>query len=258
MRAYIRLAVFAAALAVPVSSLAQTGPVVGGPQPADRGQSGSQPKPPQTKVVKPPKPKKPPVPRLPLGVRAYGLVDAELMTAADSFTAVTGSSMMLGYGGGADIQNIWRKIFLHAAVAMASKSGERGFLIDGTFVPTGFPVTIATRTTEIGGGWRVWDPKKPNRAINIGGGLLVVGYKETSEFALPAENVDESFHGYYAQFGLEYNIGKRFTWGVEGQYRTIGSALGVGGVSKATGDTDLGGIVIRGVFGIRWGQKAKK
>lgn len=250
MRSLIRIVVVAAVLAVPVSSLAQT---TGQDSPSSAPQQTPAPKPPA-----PPKVKKPPVPRLPLGVRAYFLADVEMMTAADAFKTITGSSMLIGYGGGADIQNIWKKIFMHVGVSMASADGERGFLINGQFVQTGFPITIALRTIELGGGWRVWNPKSPNWAINLGGGLLFAGYKETSDFALPAENVDESFRGYYGQFGLEFALGKHMSAGVEALYRTIPDALGAGGVSAITGDTDLGGIVVRGLFGIRFSQKPKK
>jgi len=244
MRLLLRSVVFAVLLAVPVVSLAQA-----------TGSSSSTQKP---KAATPAKPKKPPVPRLPIGVRVYGLFDAEFMTASEAFSDVTGSSMMLGYGGGADVQNVWRQIFVHGAVAAASTSGDRGFLVNGDFVPTGFTVDIGLRTVELGAGWRVTTKKHPNMAWNIGGGALFNGYKETSEFALADENVDVSKAGGYASLGLEFKIGKHLTAGVDAQYRTIPNGLGTGGISAVTDETNLGGVVVRGLFGIRFEQKKKK
>jgi hypothetical protein len=39
--------------------------------------------------------------------------------------------------------------------------------------------------------------------------------------------------------------------GAEVQYRTVPDALGEGGVSQVFGDTDLGGVTVRVLVGIR-------
>lgn len=182
----------------------------------------------------------------------YFIFDTELMTASQSFKAITGSSAMFGYGGGAEILNVWRNIFVRGAFVTSSKSGERAFVVNGDVFPTGFDVTLGLSTIELGGGWREYMKKHPNIAMYAGGGVLFVSYSENSPFAInESENFKDKFTGYAAQGGLEFQLSKMFTAAVEGQYRIVPSALGQSGVSKAYNETDLGGFVIRGMIGIR-------
>ncbi len=246
MRLFLRSVVVAAALAVPAASLAQA-----------TGSSSSLQKP---KPATSAKPAKPPVPRLPIGVRVYGLFDAEFMTASEAFDAVTGSSMMLGYGAGADVQNVWRQIFVHGGFAVASADGRRGFLDDlggAGFIDSGFDIRIGLRTIELGGGWRITNKKRPNMAWNVGGGVLFNGYSQKSDFGQESIDVDVSTPGYYASLGLEFKVGKHLTAGVDAQYRTVPDGL-AGEISAVTGETNLGGVVVRGLFGFRFEQKPKK
>ena len=202
---------------------------------------------------KPAKPKKPPVPRKPLGLRAYFIFDTELMAASESFKAVTDSSMVFGYGAGADVLNLWRNIFARVAWTTQSKTGERAFVVDDAIVKTGFPVDLKLNTLEVSGGWREYMKKHPNIALYAGGGVIFVSYSETSPFAVTeSENFKDKFTGYTALGGLEFSLTKLVTAGVEGQYRIVPDAIGKDGVSKVLGESDLGGFVIRGMIGIRF------
>ena len=238
MRILIPAVIFAAALAVASPAAAQA-----------TGSSSSTQKTPS----KPPKPKKPPVPRKPIGLRAFFIVDSEFMSASKSFSASTGSSTMFGFGGGGEILNVWKSIFARVAFSTASKSGDRGFVADGEFISTGFPVDFGVDTIELGAGWRTYMKKHPKVALYAGGGVLFVNYSQTSpDPATAQENFSERFTGFSAQGGLEYALSKWLTAAVEGQYRGVPNALGEAGISKAYGETDLGGFAIRGMVGIRF------
>ena len=100
---------------------------------------------------KPASTSKKPVPKLPIGYRAFFIMDAEFMTASDSFTAVTGSPMVFGLGGGGEVLNVWRKLFIRTAFAASATDGERVFVEDdGTVIPVGLTHRITMQTLELG------------------------------------------------------------------------------------------------------------
>jgi len=240
MRLMISAVVFAAATAVASPSLAQgTG-------------SSSSTRPPSSSQAKPAKPK---VPRPPLEYRAFFLVDASMMAASQSFKAVAGSSTMFGYGAGGEIHNLWKKLFMRVAFASASREGERVFINGTDVIPSGFPVDLGIRTVELGGGWRMPLTNRPV-ALYAGGGLLFTKYTETnsSAVALPEDDVAMSVTGYSVQGGLDMKMGKRFTVGVEAQYRIVPDALGGNGVSALFAEDNLNAFVIRGMVGVRFGK----
>ncbi len=247
MRLLISTVIFAAAVAVAVPASAQ-----------GTGSSSSTQKPASTAK---PKPKKP---RAPLGYRAFFTLDTEMMTASQSFRAVTGSSAMIGFGGGGEVLSVWHGLFVRGAVSAASKSGERALVAFGEVIPTGQTVDIGLTTIEIGAGWRMYPKKHPKMALYGGGGLLVARYSETSPNAVGDENVKQSFRGFSVQGGLESALSKVMTFAVEGQYRAVPNAIGQGGVSRtfveAAGaslsglspkEASLGGFTIRVMVGIR-------
>ena len=71
------------------------------------------------------------------------------------------------------------------------------------------------------------------------------GYKETSSFSTPAEDVDERFNGYHVIGGVEYKVLRWLGLAGEAAWTTIPDAIGTGGASKEFGDTDLGGTSFR-------------
>jgi hypothetical protein len=185
---------------------------------------------------------KPKAPRPPLGLQAFFALDVEQMSASNSFRASTGSSTFLGYGVGADVQNLWRNVFARVSLAQASKSGDRGFMVNGVFVPSGFTVDIGMRTVELGAGWRR-SFKDPRRAAHFAGGLLLLSYSEKTAEA-PEENLDESHNGYFVAAGFDYRVSRKFWVGGEGFFRTV-AADASGGIAKNLGDNNLGGVGVR-------------
>lgn len=86
-----------------------------------------------------------------------------------------------------------------------------------------------------------WGGVKPY----VGGGIGIVKYKETSEFAGAGDNVDDSFTSYHALGGLEIPLWKWLGAAVEANYRWVPDALGKGGASQEFGEEDLGGPSVR-------------
>ena len=198
------------------------------------------------------RPRKPPAPKLPIGLRAFFIGEGTLVSASDSFKAVTGSAFLAGVGGGAEVLNIWKRLFARVGVTTTATDGVRAFVVDGEVIPTGVTIDIGMRTIEIGAGWRMHFAKRPKLVFYYGGSVLLVKYTEDSQFGAGQDNVDESFRGYSAQAGLEVVLWKWLTAAVEGQYRIVPDAIGAGGVSKDYGETDLGGAAIRGMIGVRF------
>jgi hypothetical protein len=195
------------------------------------------------------KPPAPPLPKPVMNIRAFGAFDAEWMTASQSFEAITGSALMIGYGGGGEVVNLWKRLFVRGDYVTASSSGERGFDLEGGAVSIGVPITVRLNTIEIGGGWRFAMRKHPKYTPYGGAALLYTTYSQKSDFELPGDAVDDSNSGYAVFAGLDAQIAKRLYATFEAQYRLVPDAIGNAGVSKPYGETDLGGFVARVMVG---------
>jgi hypothetical protein len=173
------------------------------------------------------------------------------MAAKDTFDAVLGTSSLQGPGGGGEVLGIWKGLFARAAVSQMKDTGSRAFVFNGNVIPVNVPITIRVRTIELGGGWRLPMRRMPRLVVYGGGGALLLNYDEESDFAQSSDNVKESFSGYSVFGGAEYNVWRWLFAGVEAQYRAVPDAIGAAGVSEHFDETDLGGIAVRVLFGIR-------
>src|SRR5262245_12519083 len=211
---------------------------------------------------------KPQKPVEPIGFRLYFGYDTVSMTASDSFKATLGTSTLTGFGGGGEILNLWKGVFARVTIASMSDTGTRVVIVDNAVIPLDIPLDVSLRTVEVGAGWRVSirpKPKPPTRptlpakprakpvpprfALYGGAGFLNVSYKEESQFASATDNNRGSFGGYDVFGGVDILIAKWVFAGIEGQYRGVANAIGESGVSKAYGETDLGGAAFRVLFG---------
>ena len=86
-----------------------------------------------------------------------------------------------------------------------------------------------------------WGGLKPY----VGGGIGIVTYKETSDFAASGDDVDDSFTSAHVLGGIEIPVWKWLGAAVEFNYRWVKDALGTAGASKEFGDDDLGGPAFR-------------
>jgi hypothetical protein len=218
---------------------------------ADADQAGSTQKPP-AQTTKP----KPKTPKLPVGFRFFGAVESMSMAASSTFEAQGGSSMVLGYGAGAEVLNIWKRIFLRVGYSTSSVEGTRGFVIEGDFVSNGVPLTLGVQNLELGVGWRSYFKKHPSIAWYIAGGLNVGTNSQESPDPEPGDNDSKSGNGFAGTVGVEFALQKKVKnplfVGVEGAFRSVGGVLGESGGSDGFGESDLGGFSIRGLVGMRF------
>jgi opacity protein-like surface antigen len=181
--------------------------------------------------------------------RAYGQFDFTAMTASKSFDAVLGSSTLTGFGAGGELIKLWKGAFARLSFSSASASGSRVIVVGSEVVPLNVPVDVGITALTLGGGWRF---QVNRRIVAYGGaGFVLLGYTEDSEFA-GNEDSDESFNGSAVFGGVEIPLGSWFIVGGEVEWRTVPDALGeFASVSKAFGETNLGGTTVRVLFGIR-------
>ena len=193
-----------------------------------------------------PPPKKPPV-----GIRAYGFYEFQALAATDTFNAVTGSSTTNGFGAGFEVTNVVSKIFIRATFAHAGKDGERVFVDNGQVFKLGIPLTVGMTPIEIGGGWRSVVDRRGRYAIYVGAGVVFLNYSETTPSGTAEDNTSKTFAGYSLFGGFDRTFHKNLVAGVEAQYRGVPNAIGTAGASQAFGETNLGGFVLRALFGFK-------
>ena len=199
-------------------------------------------------------------------VHAYGIFEAEAMLANQSFSAILADGTkgtLIFAGAGVEATKIWKGLFARAAVTHSSNDGTRVFVDDsGNAVSLQVPMTVEVTPIEIGGGWRFVPPPRPSRPLPpgqrpsrtvvvpyLGGAVLVQRYKETSENAAPDEDVSATDIGESFFAGVELGFGV-VRLAFEGQFRNVPNAIGVGGVSQAFDETNLGGGVFRVTLGV--------
>lgn len=187
------------------------------------------------------------------GVRAYFVTDFNSMSASKSFDAALDTSHLTAFGGGADVVDLWKHLFARFSVTHVSKTGSRAFFDGVTVVSLGIPLTVSMTPVEIGGGWRFSGAPAPRLTPYAGGGVVIVSYKETSEFGDASDNFSGSFTGYNLFGGAEFSLTNWLVAAGEAQFRSVPNALGDNptGLSQAFKETDLGGFTLRVTIGIR-------
>ena len=176
--------------------------------------------------------------------------EGQAVAAKDSFDAVTGSSTIMGFGAGLEVQNVWRGLFLRGAISRLSATGERVFVYEGEVFRLGVPLDITMTPMELGGGWRF----KPigSRAIvpYVGGGALFLKHREESPGAISGDDVNETYTGLALFGGLEVPVWQKVSAGAEVGWRSA-KVKQPGGAMAAFGENNLGGITFRVMFSIR-------
>jgi len=197
----------------------------------------------------------------PVGIRAYAIAfDWQWMTASETFDAVTGSPAVTGFGGGVDVLRIVGNLFARVAVTSIRQEGQRVAIAGDEIVAFDPPIAleVSMLPIEIGGGWRFAPRVRPGARPTysrvtpyVGGGLLLVRYRETTAFDEPGEDAPVTFTGATLFGGVDVGIGGGFFAGGEAQYRIVPNALGEAGASAFFGETDLGGLALRVLIGFR-------
>lgn len=189
-------------------------------------------------------------------LRVSGHAGLTGFAATDSFDAILGTTSGATYGGGAGVL-LGRHLFVDAQVSRFSADGERVFVTnDRQVFQLGIPTTVTVTPFDLSVGWRFTPgaprPGRPARRPGGfrpvpfgGGGVGLVQYRETAEFAQAGDDVSESHASYHVLGGVELPISRRIAVSADGLYRWVPDALGESGVSAVYGETDLGGYTIR-------------
>jgi opacity protein-like surface antigen len=203
----------------------------------------------------------------PPGERGGGPFAAGFVTAGLGFPAAQQSFDTLGLGtrlfeigGGGQVVNLWRGLFLEAAATRWSREGRRVFVSSGgARFDLGISMRVTVASVDIGAGWR-FVRRSGSRVRSarlvpyVGGAVGFVLFSESSDFAAPGEDVDRRHAGYSAFGGLEVTPARWLALAADVRYRVVPGALGDEGVSRVFGETLLGGAALgaRLVVGPRW------
>ncbi len=198
---------------------------------------------PQAKPASPQKPRTPPPRR---GLRVFGAAEIEYLSAKDTFDAVADLPVLIGYGGGVELENLIKRLFFRFSITTGTIDAEHGLVIDGDFLPTGVPFEIGMRTIEAGAGWRFG---RPTKSFYVGAGASFRNLTEKTA-GFPEEDVSESHNGYYASAGVDFRVASKVLIGLEGFYRAIDAGEGTGLMSQFN-ESDLGGAGVRILFAFK-------
>ena len=178
-----------------------------------------------------------------IGARGFATAGSITFHAQESFDAVLDRHSGTLVGGGAQVLLPWG-IYVEIGASQFKQDGERAFVTSsGEVFRLGIPLEITITPLEITGGWRY---RGLRRIVPYGGlGYSSYGYRETSDFADPAENVNERFGGFHFVGGAEYQALAWMAIGAELVWASIPDGLGQGGVSRQFNEDDLGGTTVR-------------
>ena len=179
-----------------------------------------------------------------ISIGGYGMFGLINLTAVDTFDAVLDKTSGNIYGGGATVGLPLGGLFVDIGAWQFKEVGERAFIHEREVFRLGIPVTITITPLELTAGWRF--RRRNSRLVPYaGGGITMYGYKETSSFSTPAEDVDDRFSGYHVMGGVEYKVMRWLGIGGEAAWTTIPDSIGTGGISKVFRESDLGGTSFR-------------
>lgn len=178
-------------------------------------------------------------------VGGYAMFGRINFTATESFDAIIGTPSGPIVGGGARVGLPLGGLFVDAGAWRYRGEGERVFVADNQIFKLGIPVEITVTAIEVSAGWRFRFRRAPKFAPYAAGGVTMLQYRETSEFATPSEDADDRFNGYHVIGGAEYKISRWLGLAGEASWSTVPDAIGKSGVSAAFDETDLGGTTFR-------------
>jgi hypothetical protein len=187
------------------------------------------------------------------GIIAFGSADSLNLASSQTFNAVFGKSKLTSLGGGLDVVNVWRHVFVRVAASKTSLDGQRVVIVNSTVYKLGTALTMDMTPTEIGAGWRFVSSNPGMRFTPyFGASLMLLDYKETSTFADASENVSETFKGVGAFGGVDVRITSQIIAGVEAQYRSINSNPAANSAAATFNENNLGGTALRVRLGFRF------
>jgi outer membrane protein W len=179
-----------------------------------------------------------------ISFRPYFLVTGQQASAKTTFNAVFGNAVEPFFGAGLQLA-LRDGVFVEVSASRFKKTGERAFLNNGHTFRLGIPLTATIIPFEVTGGYRFNADSSSLFVPYVGAGAGWYGYRESSQFSTPAEDVDTHHVGYLAFGGVEFRVHRWVGLSIDAQYTHIPGILGIEGLSKDAGENDLGGIAAR-------------
>jgi hypothetical protein len=166
---------------------------------------------------------------------------SDLTRAKNSAKAVfDGSSGGVTYGGG--LRYGFRSgLFVAAWGSVFSKDGQRVFVADATspVFPLGHPLKVRIVPLQATLGYRFGGGSTVAPYVGAGGGVTL--YHEESDVAGVVDSSDQNKASGHVLAGVEIGRG-RLRFATEAAYAFVPNTIGLGGVSKVYGETDVGGF----------------
>lgn len=147
--------------------------------------------------------------------------------------------------GGALTRSLGRHFYVAASARYFRKTGERVFVLvrdEGSQVfPLGHPLTLRIVPVHAVLGYRFG--RRGALAPYAGLGLGLTAYREESTVGGVKDSASETKASGQVIAGVEYGRG-RLGLGAEISYSRVPNAVGVSGVSKVYGESDIGGLTV--------------
>jgi opacity protein-like surface antigen len=177
-----------------------------------------------------------------LSIRPFVMGTAQSFAAVDTFDAVFGRTYDPFFGGGVQVV-IQDRFYFEATASRFKQTGQRAFRSGSQSFKLGIPLTATLIPLEVTAGYRFHT--SPRLRPYIAAGVGSYGYKETSTFSDPGEDVDVRHVGFVANGGAEFRLHPWIGLAADLQYTHVPGILGLGGVSLQAGENDLGGVAAR-------------
>jgi len=179
-----------------------------------------------------------------LSIRPFVMVTDQSFAAADSFKAAFSKTLFPFFGGGVQVL-VHDRFFAEFGASHFRQNGERAYRGGGQAFKLGIPLTATITPVEITGGYRFRLRQLPRVRPYVAAGFGSYGYKETSAFADPGEDVDTRHSGFVLNGGAEFRLHRWIGVAADVQYSHVPGIFGQGGLSQQAGETDLGGVAAR-------------
>lgn len=173
-----------------------------------------------------------------------------LSKASDSAKAVfDGSTGGVAFGGSLRLA-VGRNLFVGTGLRTFSKDGERVFVADAgaPVFKLGHPMKVKLRPFYGFVGYRFRPDASLVPYLAAGGGST--SYKEESTIGGLTESESHSKFSWHVMAGADYALG-HFAVGVEARWSSMSKLIGLGGVSRVYGESDLGGFSVAGRLSFR-------
>jgi outer membrane protein W len=177
-----------------------------------------------------------------LSIRPFVMGTEQSLAAKETFKAAFDTSAAPFVGGGVQVVFVDRFV-AEIGASRFRMTGQRAFRSGGQNFRLGIPLVATITPVEVTGGYRfALSPRvRPYAAAGVGS----YAYKETSDFADAAENVDTRKLGFVLNGGVEFRLHRWIGAAADVQYSRVRGILGDAGVSQQAGEHDLGGVAVR-------------